>query len=138
VTVPVDIARIVASSSRATVTADPSLPRDGRAPAHWFNTAAFLPASRMTPGQFGTSGRNILRGPGFQNWDISLVKNFVLRENLNLQFRVKSFNTFNHTNFTPLNTTVNFDANGVPTAGFGAVNASGPGRSLEFGLKLRF
>jgi hypothetical protein len=138
VNVPVDIARVGASSSRASVIGDPNLASGSRTPARWFNTRAFLPASQMTVGKFGTSGRNILRGPGFQNWDISLVKNFVLREKVNLQFRAESFNTFNHTNFTGLNTTVNFDASGNPTNGFGSVNASGPGRSLEFGLKLRF
>jgi hypothetical protein len=78
-----------------------------------------------------------LRGPGFQNWDISLIKRFALRERLDLEFRAESFNTFNHTNFTSINTSVAFDASGNLTAGFGSVNASGPGRSLEFGLKLR-
>jgi len=138
VVVPVDIARIGVASSRATVVGDPNLSGGERTPARWFNTAAFLPASQMTPGRFGTSGRNLMRGPGFQNWDISLIKRFALRERLDLEFRAESFNTFNHTNFTSINTSVAFDASGNPTAGFGSVNASGPGRSLEFGLKLRF
>lgn len=137
VTVPVDIARIGASSSRASVVGDPNAV-DSRTPSHWFNTAAFLAPSQMTPGRFGNSGRNILRGPGFQNWDITMSKNFMIREKLNLQFRAESFNTFNHTNFTGVNTTVAFDASGNPISGFGGANAAGPGRSLEFGLKLRF
>ncbi|MBI1760785.1 MAG: hypothetical protein HYR56_05040 [Acidobacteria bacterium] len=135
---PSDIARVGAASSRASVIGDPNLASGNRTPARWYNTAAFLPVAQMTAGKFGTSGRNILRGPGFQNWDISLVKNFVLREKTSLQFRAESFNTFNHTDFTGLNTNVSFDASGNPTNGFGSVNASGPGRSLEFGLKLRF
>jgi hypothetical protein len=137
VTVPVDIARIGASSSRASVTGNPNS-ISGRTAAHWFNTAAFLAPAQMTPGQFGNSGRNILRGPGFQNWDITLGKNFTVREHVNLQFRAESFNIFNHTNFTSVNTTVAFDASGNPIAGFGGANAAGPGRSLEFGFRLRF
>ncbi|HYZ85586.1 MAG TPA: carboxypeptidase regulatory-like domain-containing protein, partial [Bryobacteraceae bacterium] len=138
VTVPVDIARIGASSSRASVIGDPNLSADKRTPERWFNTEAFLPPERMTPGRFGNAGRNILIGPGFQQWDVSLLKNFRFRERLGLQFRAESFNLFNHTNFTGINTTVRLDNAGRPTAGYGAVNASGPGRVLSFGLKLLF
>jgi hypothetical protein len=133
----VDIARIGASSARASVKGNPNA-TDGRTPARWFNTAAIVPPAQMTPGQFGNGGRNILRGPGFQNWDITLSKKFMLREKTQLQFRAESFNTFNHTNFTSVNTTAAFDSSGNPISGFGGVNAAGPGRSLEFGLKLRF
>jgi len=138
VTAPVDAARIGASSSRATVIADPDLDRGERTPARWFKTEAFLNPALMTPGVFGNGGRNILVGPGFQNWDISLLKSFQLREHTKLQFRAESFNIFNHTNFTGINTTVRFDNAGSATGGFGAVNAAGPGRVLSFGLKLMF
>jgi hypothetical protein len=138
VTVPTDIARIGASSSRGSVIGDPNLPSDERTPARWFNTDVFLPPERMTQGQFGNSGRNILIGPGFHQWDLSLLKNFRIRERASFQFRAESFNVFNHTNFTGLNTTVRLDNAGRPTAGYGAVNAAGPGRVLSFGLKLLF
>ena len=138
VTVPTDVARIGTSSSRATLAGDPKLSADQRTPARWFNTEAFLPAERMTQGQFGTAGRNILIGPGFQIWDLSLFKNFSFSEKAGLQFRAEAFNVFNHTNFTGINTTVRFDSAGRPTGGYGAVNAAGPGRVLSFGLKLLF
>ena len=138
VTAPVDSARIGASSSRATVIGAPDLDGDSRTPARWFKTEAFLNPALMTPGVFGNSGRNILIGPGFQNWDISLLKDFGIREQMKLQFRAESFNIFNHTNFTGINTTVRFDNAGNATGGFGAVNAAGPGRVLSFGLKLLF
>ena len=76
VTVPSDIARIGASSSRASVTGNPNLSGGERTPAHWFRTEAFVNPNLMTPGVFGNSGRNILIGPGFQQWDLSLLKNF--------------------------------------------------------------
>jgi hypothetical protein len=138
VTVPTDIARIGASSSRASVTGDPNLSGGERTPARWFRTEAFVNPTLMTPGVFGNSGRNILIGPGFQQWDLSLLKNFRLFETRNLQFRAESFNVFNHTNFTGINNIVRFDNNGNATGGFGAVNSSGPGRVLSLGMKLIF
>jgi hypothetical protein len=134
----VDIAGIGVASSRATVIANPNLPHDQRTLSHWFNTAAFLPSSKMTAGQFGNSGRNILIGPGFQVWNVSVIKNTPFAEKRSLQFRAESFNTFNHPNFTGINRTVNFDASGNPTQNFGAVSGAGPGRVLSFGLKLIF
>jgi hypothetical protein len=92
----------------------------------------------MTSGQFGNSGRNILIGPGFQVWNVSLIKNMPFTEKRFLQFRAESFNTFNHPNFTGINTTVNFNAAGAPTQNFGTVTGAGPGRVLSFGLKLLF
>ena len=138
VTAPVDAARIGASSSRASVIGNPVLSRGERTPARWFEGKAFLNPSLMPGGRFGDGGRNNLLGPGFQNWDISLLKSFQFREQARLQFRAESFNIFNHPNFTGINTTVRFDAAGNPTGGFGAVNAAGPGRVLSLGLKLLF
>jgi hypothetical protein len=138
VVVPVDVAKIGVSQSRATVIGDPSLPSGQRTASHWFNTAAFLPAAQMVQGQFGNSGRNILTGPGFVLSDLSLLKNFSVHERAHLQFRAESFNFLNHPSFTTLNTTVNFSATGQPTQNFGAVTGAGPGRVIELGLKLTF
>jgi hypothetical protein len=138
VTVPVDIAHIGVSSSRATVVGDPVLPADQRTVAHWFNTAAFLPAAAMVPGQFGDSGRNILIGPFFSQWDVALLKNFRIRERATVQFRAEGFNVANHASFTGINTTVNFNSAGNPSQGFGSLNAASPGRKIQFGLKVLF
>ncbi len=52
------------------------------------------------PGMFGTMGRNPLTGPGRNNWDMALLKDFQLPwfggEHSTLQFRWETFNTFNH------------------------------------------
>jgi hypothetical protein len=49
---------------------------------------------------FGYIGRNILTGPGRNNWDIALMKNIATPwfgpEKGNIQFRLETFNTFNH------------------------------------------
>jgi len=138
VTVPFDVARIGASSSRASVAGNPNLSGDQRTLGRWFNTEAFLPQERMIQGRFGDAGRNILIGPGFGQWDISLLKNFQVREKARLQFRAESFNTVNHPSFTGINATVRFDSAGKPTQNYGAVTGAGPGRVLAFGLKLIF
>src|SRR5713226_4409804 len=55
----------------------------------WFNPAAFaLPP----PGQFGTAGRNILRGPGFAQFDLALQKSFQLREGMKIMLGAEAFN----------------------------------------------
>jgi len=48
---------------------------------------------------YGNMGRNALRGPGINSWDISLMKNFQFTESKNLQFQANFFNAFNHTQF---------------------------------------
>jgi hypothetical protein len=94
----------------------------------WFNTSAFaFPA----PGTFGNAGRNILDGPGFQNVNISLMKNTPLGERLNLQFRAEAFNLFNHPNF-------NLPDNFLGSPTFGRITSARDPRHLQFGLKLLF
>jgi hypothetical protein len=58
----------------------------------WFNTAAF---AAPAVGAWGDSSHNSLRGPGRQNWNISLFKSFVLSETRGSRFelRVETFNT---------------------------------------------
>ncbi len=48
---------------------------------------------------YGNMGRNVLRGPGINDWDISLMKNFKLTESKSIQFQSNFFNAFNHTQF---------------------------------------
>ena len=68
----------------------------------WFNPSAFaLPP----PGQFGNAGRNILRGPGFAQFDLSLQKSFPLREGMKIAVGAEAYNLLNHPNFAiPSNT----------------------------------
>ncbi|MDQ1471000.1 MAG: hypothetical protein QOJ99_2480 [Bryobacterales bacterium] len=138
VTVLSDVARIGATSSRATVIGDPNLPADKRTLARWFNTEAFLPPDKMIPGQFGNAGRNILIGPGFSEWDVAAIKNFDFAERARVQFRAQAFNVINHPSFTGIDTTVRFDSAGKPAQTYGAVTSVGPARTLELGLKLIF
>jgi hypothetical protein len=126
-----DVAGIGVASSRATTIGNPNLPAGQRTVAKWFNTAAFMPLAQMPKGQFGDSGRDILIGPGFQDWDLSLGKWVNFNERPRLEFRVDTFNTFNHANFTSIATT-------VTSSNFGSATATGPGRVLSLGMKLVF
>ncbi|HLJ79465.1 MAG TPA: carboxypeptidase regulatory-like domain-containing protein [Acidobacteriaceae bacterium] len=103
----------------------------------WFNTAAFAaplaPWAGGTNNGFGTAGRNAVVGPGLQNWNLSLFKAFPLTENENtrFEFRVESFNTFNHTQFNGLDT-------GKTDSNFGQVTSANDPRVLQFGGKFLF
>jgi len=59
----------------------------------WFNKAAFqVPA----PFTFGSLGRNSLRGDGTENIDLSIFRQFAIRESKKAEFRAEMFNAFNH------------------------------------------
>ena len=90
-------------------------------------------------GETGT--RNVARGPGFWNLDMSVLKDFKMpwSENQVLQFRTDAFNIFNHPNFEPPNATLQAPGN------FGTINSTIPGpdgnsyaRQLQLGLKYIF
>ena len=70
-------------------------------PTQWIDRSAFLRLNPLTQaGQFGNAGRNIATGPGLIDLDASVIKDFVARERLKLQFRAESFNIGNHPNFS--------------------------------------
>lgn len=64
--------------------------------AQWLNPAAFVSPA---PGQWGDSPRDGYFGPGYWNYDISVLKNFYIREGQTLLFRVDFLDAFNHTNW---------------------------------------
>jgi hypothetical protein len=97
--------------------------------AHWFNTAAFV---NPPIGVLGNEGRDILRQPGINNWDMSLFKNNKISEKLNVQLRLESFNTFNHLILGGADM-------GVTSPSFGVINGVRiPSRICQLGLKLIF
>ena len=107
---------------------NPQLPSSGRTIDRWFDTGAFaVPA----PFVQGNAGRNYMDGPGYQNFDLGLIKNVRIGENKLVQFRAELFNAFNHPNFAPPDTTL-----GVPT--FGKISSAAVAREIQFGLKVQF
>jgi hypothetical protein len=106
----------------------------------FFNPFAF---SRPLDGTFGNLGRNTFRGPGINQWDISLFKNFNFTEHIQLQLRLETFNTFNHTQFSGINTVISpANPGAAPTAGdvgtSGQVNSTRDPRTVQLGAKFYF
>jgi hypothetical protein len=135
VTMSYDVAGIGGTQNqRPDVIADARGPRTTEA---WFNREAF---ARPANGTFGNLGRNALRGPGVNKWDLALFKNFRVREGKNLQFRGELFNAFNHPSFTSVGRTLNTTATGVnPLASnFAVVTDTRDARVVQFALKLTF
>ena len=115
-------------SQRANVIANPELPSGQRSATKWFNTAAFAEPANYT---FGNERRNALRGPGYVNFDFSLIRNVHFTESKLLQIRGEFFNIFNHTNLqTPQSV---FGA-----AGFGTITSSNAARQIQIGARLVF
>jgi hypothetical protein len=96
----------------------------------WFNTAAFapVPTGQVRP---GNAGRGVVVGPGFQRWDVALMKNIAVREDMHFQFRAEAFNVFNHTNFNTVGTTFG-------TSTFGKVTGVRDPRIMQVALKFYF
>ena len=98
--------------------------------AEWFSTSAF---AAPAVGTWGDAGHNSLRGPGRDNWNLSLFKSFVLSEarGSRLELRVESFNTWNHTEFNQV-------SNGLGSSNFGQVTSAFDPRVFQLGGKIYF
>ena len=95
----------------------------------YFADTFAVPAS----GTWGNLGHNALRGPGRDNWDMSLFKNFTISESRGSRFelRLETFNTWNHTQFQNVNTSKG-------DAKFGQFTSAYAGRTLQLGGKIYF
>jgi hypothetical protein len=121
-------------TSRPDVIGDPN--GGPRTRSSYFNRAAFaFPARPSGPtGAYaaGDAGRNSLRGPGFVNEDFTLARNFLLPKNSTIQFRLDTFNVFNHPNF------YNPDGN-ISNADFGElIGVGGNPREIQLSVKYIF
>ncbi len=99
-------------------------------------TGYLNPAAFAAPGafRFGNSARTLanVRGPRLSNLDLSLFKNFVLREALTLQFRAEAFNFTNTPIFALPNSAFGAVAFGTITA-----QQNNP-RQIQLALRLSF
>jgi len=88
----------------------------------------------------GNMGRNVLRGPGINNWDLSIMKDFRFTESKSLQFRAEFFNAFNHVQFYNPDNSAYSGTFGQVTSDTSSSTSQayrGP-RVVQFGLKLYF
>ena len=97
------------------------------------------------PGTVGNSRRNMLRGPGLSQWDMSLIKNTKINERLSVQIRWEVYNILNRANFAlaSLDNTGTSDQFGTlsqtpDVASGNPVIAQGGPRNMNFALKFIF
>jgi hypothetical protein len=106
---------------------------NGNNTIQWFNPAAFAPA--LAPGTtiptWGNSGHNSIWGPGRDNWDLSMFKTFAPTERLHIELRAESYNTWNHTQFNNINTTIGDSNAGKATSAYDP-------RVFQLGAKINF
>jgi len=100
------------------------------------------------PGMFGYIGKSALTGPGRNDWDLALFRNIQVPwfkgEPSSLQFRLETYNTFNHPQWTGVNlfctgaTTPGGPCNGDQNIGNSEVSSAARPRILQLGLKFIF
>jgi hypothetical protein len=92
--------------------------------------------SATVVGVFGNAGRNILRGPGLNNFDLGVSRFFRITERQQIQFRAEVFNLANHPNFFfPVASLSNAAAGTIQRA---ANTGTGAQRQIQFALKYLF
>ncbi|HYM74761.1 MAG TPA: TonB-dependent receptor [Candidatus Dormibacteraeota bacterium] len=118
--VPVDVPNFAGGS----VLADKN-PRHGNA---YFNPNLFTPELL---GQLGNSRRRFFHGPGLNNFDMALLKNFKFTESKGLELRFEAFNVFNHAQFGNPDGEIN-------SSQFGLVTSARDPRIMQVGAKVLF
>jgi len=92
---------------------------------------------------FGSSGRNMFRGPFGVRFDMTLGKQFQINERMKLRFNFNAYNVFNHPDFDTPNNDVSFFADNppllAPTGSLGIIQHTiGSSRFLEVNMHLTF
>ncbi len=134
---------------RAVMAGNPVLPAGSRTVDQWFNTSVFsAPALAQQVTNLagvlnvlarGNTPKTFARGPGINNTDLALFKNIHLTEKLRTQLRFEAYNVFNHTQFSTVGTTAQWDQSGAQViANFGKVTAARDPRIMQIALRLSF
>jgi hypothetical protein len=105
-----------------------ALPGSERTAARYFNTDAFAIAPQFT---LGSCSRNPVRGPGYGNLDLALIKRIAVGERVAADVRAEVYNV---TNTPPLGN----PAAVLAAAGFGSISSAGDPRVLQLAVKVSF
>jgi len=119
-----------AASSRPDMLCDPNASAPHTV-AQWYDKSCFAPVPQgaVRP---GNTGRGTVRGPGFENWDVSLKKSFAIGERVNLQLRGETFNFLNHPNPD------GFGSTNITSSLFGQITTFRAPRRIQIAAKLTF
>jgi hypothetical protein len=130
----VNLTNSFSDGNRPNVVGDPTLSTNrptAEKISEWFNTSAFAAAPAYT---FGNAGRTAGYGPGAIGLNLSMLKDFHIRERHDVQFRAEALNFINHANFALPNVQQG-------SAAFGTITSLIPGnqsRIIQLGLHYRF
>jgi hypothetical protein len=136
---------------RPVMSGNPVLPKDQRTIDRYFDTTVFSPpgvggkapttvAGVMQLLALGNTPSTFARGPGINNFNLSVFKNFKVREKVKAQFRAEAYNAFNHTQFSTVNTGAkwNYTTGAQTGTQFGQITAARDPRVMQFALRLSF
>ncbi len=115
-------------TQRPNLVGDPELPADERSTSRWFDTSAFVAAPQFA---LGTSSRNPVRGPGYRNLDLAVIRRVALPAGTAFEIRGEVFNATNTPPLGAPNTTVG-------AAAFGTITTAGDPRVVQVALKFLF
>jgi hypothetical protein len=122
--------------SRCTLTRPLQLSKSDRTFSHFLNASAILPPTATNP---GNAPPDAFRGPGVNDWDISVFKNFPVMEGRSIQFRVETYNTWNHPQFTTVTNSAQFNKSGQQVNSLlGQINGDYLPRQIQFAIKFIF
>lgn len=126
-------------NTRVDLSGNPVLSRGERNIYRAFRTEAIV--MPIASAGIGTAPKDVFRGPGLNNWDLSVYKNIPLWKDSSkrLQFRMEAYNAFNHAQFNGVDTGARFDTAGKQiNARFGQYNSARDGRRVQLGAKFYF
>lgn len=122
--------------SRCVVTGPVHLSKSDRSFYRFFDTSVIQPPTRTNP---GNAAPGVVRGPGVEDFDISIFKNFPFGEKRAVEFRVETFNTFNHPQFNKVDTNAQFNQAGQQVNGrLGQIISDYLPRQMQLALKVIF
>jgi hypothetical protein len=105
-----------------------NLPSGQQSIAHWFDTSAFVAPPLYS---FGNSGTGILKGPGYFDLDLGIVRMIPITERIALNIRGEAFNALNRANFNNPNASIG-------TGPAGIISATQPARIIQLAAKIVF
>jgi hypothetical protein len=99
---------------------------------YWFDPSIFQQVpSTASVGNYGTFGRNALRGPHQFNVNVTVSKVVPVRETLKLEYRADFFNMLNNAQFSTPSTT-------ITSTQFGQISGTASPRIIQMALRLQF
>jgi hypothetical protein len=122
---------------RVNLTCNPTLPKSKQTFSQFFNTSC---VSMPPVGYMGNSPVTYFHLPGTNNFNMSLFRTFTIKERAIIELRAETYNTFNHTQFTGVNTSATFNpATGAQTNGaFGQFTSAAAARYMQLSGRISF